>query len=265
MKVFVFRIGPLPVNEGPRYVYYIYPGRSGERSVFADDDRAALREIFKTYRREEIECEPQLANAAAEFAIPAVEPTPERKHMIGIVTFDLALGEALKNIQRQGLIYQFGLACREFWDAEPWRRSIFDAPKHVEFEGSLQMVGELALLGLAGMETGLAIYPRPGAAAGVFEAMRSGRAEEALTSDTLGVTFEDGPEFAVDAMERAYGLARFPSPLKVDGGKKVPLSDFDIAALSAALRSVAALRSEAATSRGFVAVQDIEVIAVVQS
>jgi hypothetical protein len=264
MTQFVFKIGPVSSGEGLVNTYFVYPGKEGKDSFVGDDDRAALAEIAAAYPGESIECEPPLAGVGADFGFGEGTFTPQRAHMLGVCTFDLALPGQLKTIKREGLIYQFGVACAKFWSASPWRFGFAQHTVEITFVGSVQRQAEARVLGAAGEEYGLMLYWEPSAIEHVKTLHDAGRIAEAAGVDSLGVTFGDEPAFAVSGMARAYGLDRLPTPLKVRGGERATVDDLDLLLLASALQGLSGLSDEGVDGSGHVKVSDLETWAVVK-
>jgi hypothetical protein len=264
MTQFVFKIGPVSSGQGVVNTYFVYPGAEGKHSFFGVDDRDVLAEIDAAYPGQAIECEPALASAGAAFGFGEGAFTPHRAHLLGMCTFDLALPGQLKAIEREGLIYQFGVACAKFWSASPWRFGFAQHTVEITFVGSIQRQAEARVLGAAGEEYGLMLYWEPSAIARVKALYDAGRVAEAAGIDTLGVTFGDEPAFAVDGMARAYGLNCLPVPLKVQGGERVIVDDVDLLLLASALQGLSALSDEGVDGSGHVKVSDLEAWAVVK-
>jgi hypothetical protein len=262
---FIYKIGPIPAQEGFVNTYFVYPGLEGAETFVADQDRDALSEIASTYTGTQLECEPSLSQIAAEFEISEGTMTPERAHMIGLVTLDMILGDQLQAVEREGVIYQMGMAASAFWASEPWKYRFAQHPVIVDFQGSVTAVLEGVVMGASGVEYGLILYPDEGMAASVQQLYQEGRSQEAASLNSLSLSFQAEPEFAISAMERAYGLPRLVVPAKVLNSERVLVSDLDLLALAAALQALSALTDDTESSYSNLRVADLETVAVVRS
>jgi len=257
---FVFRVGPVPVKDGEVFAYFVDPGREGARTFLAEADQVGLDQVGRAYAGVALECEPELESAAAVFGMRRGDLTDERKHIIGIVAFDMVFGDLLKGIERAGVVYQFGLAASAFWRAAPWRG--IDRALEVDCRGSAP--GRFECVVMSGdLKFGLSLYSGPGTAERLITLARAGRLDEAARADSLLVTFDDHPAYAVDAMRRAYELPRLPVPMRMVGGRGVWLTDVDLLRLAGALKAVSILSGEIPIATSQVTVDDlsIEVVA----
>ena len=57
----------------------------------------------------------------------------------------------------------------------------------------------------------------------------------------LGVSLDEGPAFAADAMQRAFGMPRLPMLAKFDAGARVAVDEDDLLMLAAAMRATSLL------------------------
>jgi hypothetical protein len=254
---FVFKVGPIPSQQGPVFAFFVFPGEGDKITFFSSDDRSALIEIVAAYPGSIIQCEPQLSEAASGLGIEA-DFTAESANMLGMIVFDIALSGQLKEIERQGLIYEFGTACSKFWHAAPWKSASATKPLEIVLQGTIEGTAESLVLGASGVEYGLAIYPMPGSIDQVISHMSVGLLGEAIAVDTIGVVFKDEPLFAVDGMERAYGVKKLPVPIKVAGGERRQLKDLDLLLLTAALQAASSLTEQTEKGIGHVKVEGME-------
>jgi len=260
---FVFQIGPIPVKDGDVLAFFVEPGNPDARTFMADDARTGLEQIAKVYAGAALECEPELAPVAAEFGIQPGVLTDERKHVIGIIAFEMAFGDLLIGIEHPGIVYQFGVAASAFWRAAPWRHTAVRRIA-VEFTGSASGTFEGMLMG-GDLRFGLSLYPRAGTIDRLVALTAADRLEEAGRVDSLITTFDDNPAYAVDAMRRAYDVPRLPVPMRMADGRGVRLSDEDLLRLAAALKAASFLNDEVRASTSTVRVGDLSITAVARA
>jgi hypothetical protein len=257
---FIFRIGPVMVDERDSQIYFVLPPKNGHIAYRADDDRDGLTQILRDYDAASLECEPELASVAVTFQIKPGELTPERAQMIAGMAFDLALGDRYKSINQKLTIYAFAIACKEFWNAAPWRYQNLSRPIGLIFEGAphRQLVGILDSVS-DDDEHSFTLYRDLDTVHAAIDLAAQGRAEEAARSISLVVNFGDQPPYAVDAMRRAYGFSRIPIAAKMEDGKGSPLSDLDLLTIGAALKAASALTDEVTSGGALVQVGDLKV------
>jgi hypothetical protein len=104
-----------------------------------------------------------------------------------------------------------------------------------------QCAREVSILGGGGEEFGVAIYDQPGSIQRVLIAMDAGRPEDGRQVDSLSVTLDEEPEWAVDALEDAFGLNRLPFPVRLRRGRPSAASTEELLQLAAVLDAVVKL------------------------
>lgn len=256
----VFKIGPLEQSRAGVYAYFVYPGDVDRRAFFGRDDRSVLTEILGFYPADELACEPQLSPTASQLGITSRELTPDEANQIGAMAFELALPSQLNQIHAAA-IYHLAEASKLFFESAPWNQPFALQTIGVAATGTVKRRLSARILGSKNASVGLALFSSHAAIDHMVDLFAAGKLEEAQNVDTLGVSLEDGPPFAIDAMRRAYQLPKFPSPLKIDAGKRVLSDDLDMLLLAAALRAVSALSTESDESHSQVAVGDLEISA----
>ena len=92
----------------------------------------------------------------------------------------------------------------------------------------------------------------------------AGQRKRAARLNSPIVTFDDQPQFATDAMRRAYGLPRVPVATKMRAGEGTPLSDLDLLSIGASLKAVSYLTDQVSRSTGKIVADDLEVEAIVE-
>jgi hypothetical protein len=255
---FVFKIGPLPMRDGEGSAFFVHPPEGSKFASLGATDLEGLEQVATLYIPEDLECEPALAAAAAQFGIRPGVITPERAHIIGLRAFDLALPHHYDAVKREGIIYQFGLASSQFWRASPWRYDFAQRPIHVSLSGNRGSTFEAMVLG-GELQYGLFLYPQAGSVRRAIELAHEGALEEAARIDSIGVTFQDSPDFAVDAMQRSYDLPRLPVPTRITNGSGVPLEDLDLLSIATALSAVSYMTNTQTIGISRITVGDLEV------
>jgi hypothetical protein len=246
------------IDERESQVYFVLPPKEGAIAYRAEDDRDGLTQILRDYDAASLECEPELASAAVAVEIKPGEITPQRAQWMAGMAFDLALGDRYQSVNQKLAIYAFALACKEFWNAAPWRYQNLSRPVCLSFEGAphRRLVGVLTN---GSDERAFTLYRDLETVHAALELAGQGRPEEAARSVSLVVNFGDQPAYAVDVMRRAYGLSWIPIAAKMEDGKGSPLDDLDLLTLGAALKAVSTLTDEVTQGGALVQAGDLKV------
>jgi hypothetical protein len=260
---FIFKIGPIPGSDGDINAYFVYPPKDDTPAFFADADGEGLKQVLARYGAASLECEPELAPAAAEFGIRPGELTPLRAFGLGTIAFEMAFGDYVGGIKRQGILYQFGLACAAFWRGSPWRYLSSQQVLDVTLQGARN--DSLAGVVMGGDDRyGLALYKDLEDLRRVTELFREGRLEEAGRIDSFCMSLDDQPAFATDAMRRAFGLPRLPIPTRMKDGQGPPLDDLDLLTIATAVSAVSRITAGVSAATSCITVDDLEIEAVVR-
>lgn len=254
----VFKIGPLEQDRVGAYVYFVYPGDVDRRAFFGRDDRSVLSEILRFYSVGELACEPKLSTAASQLGITSRELTPDEASQIGVMAFELVLSGQLNQVH-PAAIYHLAGASRLFVESAPWNQPFALQTIGIAATGAVKRRLSARVLGSKGASAGLALFSSPAAINHMVDLFAAGKLEETQNVDTLAVSLEDRPPFAIDAVRRAYGLLKIPIPLKINSGKRAPLDDLDFLLLSAALRAVSVLSGGNEESNSQVRAGELEI------
>lgn len=258
MSHVVFRIASIPQARATVNAYFVYPGSPDRQVFFDDEDRTALEEILEVYSADGLACEPALAPAAREVGVPTRELTADEANQVGVMAFELAMPGQLTKVSAQA-IYHFGTASRVYHEASPWKNQFAYETIGVALTGDIKRRLSARILGVTGPSAGLVLYSSPASIDQIVDRFEHGQLDRAESVDALGVTFEEAPGFAVDAMRRAYGLSWFPLPTKLRAGVRVAMEDEDFLILAASMRAVSALSDTSRESEAQIRVGDREV------
>jgi len=259
----VFKIGPLHTHAGTEFAYFVYPGKEGKQVFFGSNDRTSLAHILASYSSDSLVCEPQLLAACAEFRIGTRELTPDEANHLGVMAFDLALPHVFSGGVKSASIYQLATSSAFFFKHSPWTTPLSRDTISVALTGSIKRRLYARILGGMSGTPGLALYPSPESMQQMIGLFENQQMERASNIDTLGITLEDGPDYAVDAMQRAYELPKLPVPLRLEAGTRVRVDDLAILTLAAVLRAVASLAPAAGEAHSEVGVDNWKVSVIV--
>lgn len=238
--LFVFKLGPVRTKDG---VINAYLGiRENPRArqpmpVLSSQDADGLRRVAaeEAHAGEALRCEPSLAETGSRFGFIGLEAPDWVLHAKAIMAATTALGGRVAPQAQGGLDGLLREASR-FWEAEPWNFLDNDLPLRIKVTGALKKEFEGAVMGSGGLEYGLALY-QPGA----LERINAG---VTTSEDSLTFSFDDEPEYAVEAVRDMYGVPLFPFPLKVRDRKSVNLDREDLELLSGIIAAVSSLIPE---------------------
>lgn len=259
---YVFRVGPVETTDGETFIYFI--DASDEESpdpVLAESDEQALSQIAQTRSGRPLSCEPRLEAAGRSLGFTGVGPDQMQAHRMGLVAFDMLLGDELGEIEADGALYQFGVACGKLWSATSWKEHFANQALVVEMSGALDAVWELAVTGGEGEEYVFVLYPEVGRLVELQRLVKEDKVEEAAKLGSLGVSLQAEPAWAAEIFSTVYDLPLVPHPTKVAGGERAYLTDTDLITLAAALQAIAILEPGDPGATGRVKVGEIEVAA----
>ena len=260
-KPFLFKIAPVMVDDRETGLYFVQPALTGPGVYAADEDRAGIAQVRQDFDPQSVECEPELAAAAAEFQIGPGEITPQRAQLIGGMAFDMVLPDRFRSLESRSPLYVFAVSAGAFWQSAPWRYGTLARPIEVTFDGAVQDRMIAAIAGDAD-DQAFSLYPDLATLRVALEQAQQGRFEDTARLNKLVVTFESQPAFATDAMRRAYGLPRIPVPAKMWNGMGTPLQDADLLALASGLKAVSSFSDRQQSGTALIKSDDLEVTAV---
>ena len=153
------------------------------------------------------------------------------------------------------------MASALFCGEAPWTSVIGLKTIGMAFSGDVTSRMFARLLGVVGGAPGLALYSDRDAVDRMVVLIESESPERALAIDVLGSTCQPGPPYALDALQRAYGLSTVPVPLKRRSRATLAVDDLDLLTLAAALRSIAVLSTGGTEAHASVSVDTLVVSA----
>ena len=240
----VFKLGPIETGEGDLVLYITCSETGGAvSSDLARSDGAALQQIVSAARGDEVVCSPELARAARKLGLAVAELPDWALEMRAMLAWGMAHGGRIAPADSAGLEDLIGGMC-QFLDAAPWEYLEPDVPYVVEATGALRHTYEAAVMGAFGEEFGVLLYERPGSLARTIALADEGRRDEAAKMDLLSVSSSPDPEFAVRALEAAYGVEGMPEVMALRGGHPRPVKSAEIALVTAALEAFAKMGAD---------------------
>src|SRR5512140_2848678 len=201
----LLKLGPVQLSQDSTNVYLrVTPTGEFSSPVFDRDDLAGVQALIEGVDPETVSCEPALAPAAQSLGL-RVEPPPQEvlSARASIATFMAweQRGVAGLGADKALLFVQAGT---EFWEARPWAHWDDSQPFHVSISGPLTRTYEGSIFG----------GEQAGALKALMDLQGRGRSEAATRLPAIGITLDNRPSYAVDALAAAGRAPRLPLPLK---------------------------------------------------
>jgi len=235
----LFHLGPVVTGERRLWLLAGVNEEGGfTHPLLGPDLPSGLAALSAQFGPQRLRVEPALEAIAAPFGIRA-EPLPDRARVPRAVhAFALLTGHRL--FRKPSAVSAFLEACVEFEKAAPWTRFRPDEPFAILMARSWRCwKREFAVRGAQGQGPGLELHEKPGS---VERALRSPR-----KVDSLLVTFEAGPSWAMEAVREAHGLGALPTVIRLRPGSRQAPDPLELLQLATALRSAALLSAEDTT------------------
>ncbi len=239
--LYAFKLGPVGVGRDRINVYAAVGENGISRPAFAKSDSKGLRELAAAARGEPLRCEPELGTPGKSLGFV---PGPLPKEVL-VARAGLAVALAMGTTGGGGgalAVIRLLEAFAVFWRARPWERFNGDDPLRVTLAAGGRVSGrEASVMGMGGEVFGIALYEQPGSVRRVGDLVEGGQLAEAQRISGLAVTMDPEPEYAVRAVEEAYGIPGVPIPLAVGKAQARAASSEEMVAAAAALEAVAQL------------------------
>ncbi len=241
--LYAMSLGPIPTGKGYGTIFMgMFDGKLVPSDVTNDADAALAAMRLKVPTGTPLQCAPELALAGARHGFVATPPGDEVLGVRAQLAFVLA--HAQLQPRASGELFPMIQAAAAFWAARAWERLPADVAIEVTVTGAVRGTFEAAVMGAAGEEYGLALYPKPGSIAKIAAAVDAGRPDLAANVDAVSLTYEDSPGFAVRAIEAWCGLPMVPVAFGMRGGRPRPLEPADALALAVTLYATSHMRGE---------------------
>lgn len=233
----LFHLGPAVVGGRRQWLLCGVNDEGGfTRPLVGPDLPSGLATLSARLGPERLRVEPALEAIGASFGISA-EALPERA-LAPRAVLAFAFLSSLGLFRTPGAVAAFLEACAEFANAAPWTRLGPRQPLEVLMTRRWRCwKRELVVRGSAGEPRSLELRGR---------AEREGMLRSP-GGDSLLVTFEAGPQWAIEAVRSAYGLGELPTVIRLRPGSDRAPEPLELLQLAAALRSAALLGSEEAS------------------
>lgn len=242
--LYAFSIGPVATRSGSFEVWAgLYQGKLLSAGSTRDAATALGQLADQVPLRTDLRCTVELAPAGAPHGYRAGLLSEEAR------AARLSLALTLAHGPTAAMTFGFPAlaeACAAFWNSRPWERLPADEPLYLQASGAVRGTWECAIMGAAGEEYGLALYPKAGSIARIRKLVERGDWKRLREVDSVSVTLDDDPAFALDPVRDWCGLYKVPLVIALQGGAPRPQTEEELTALTGAL--IAASRLEAGAS-----------------
>ncbi len=207
--LFAFSLGPIETREGPGLVFLGFRDGQLLGPTRAHDPEHALAELAALVPAgTPLHGLPDLVHAAPGAGFRSMRAPDEVLALRAQLAMVLEHGR--HGPQAEGELRSLIRAAARFWMAHPWDRLPADEALVVEVRGAFPRVYECTILGEAGEEYGLALYPEPGSVRRVVELARRDQPEGMRRIDLVSLTLTAEPAWACRAVEAWCGMPLVP-------------------------------------------------------
>lgn len=239
--LYAMKLGPVETGEG-EVAFYVGATEAGlVGAVPAIRDIDGLQGLTEIVPEGERLCEARLATAGRLLGFRAAPAPPHAREGRATMALGLAIGDQLAPPPPINEVLLLAQSMTEYWRAAPWRFWHNEHVLAIEVSARRPTRYEGCVLGNGGEEFGLALYSRKGAVARIARAPEPTSLAEAAREPCLSVTLDDEPDFAVRALEEAFGLPAVPVPMKIGRGRVGRVTARELVTLSVALGAVAGI------------------------
>jgi hypothetical protein len=242
---FIVRLGPVDGEGGTVFSYSVLAGHLQESSRLAATDDEAFEAIVFDHGREDLVCEPLLADAAQRFGLPVQPLTRLASLGLALRAFDFCHGQPLARITEPGLVHQFCTIIADFDAAIARLPDFVFRPLRLRVGGTVQFVTDLSV--------------RAGVPDGEFLSITMERAERPETSSRIRVSRHVRPAFIRDALGRSHRLGCIPVPSRIVRGAEQQVEDLQLAIIISTLNAILHLRQPGDIGRSQFRIRDFDV------
>jgi hypothetical protein len=228
--LFAMKLGPVATTEGFVNAYFAWTPERNPDPILADDDEEGLRALLAAHPgvdKSDLRCEKALFKAGKPLGFAVGKPDQEAIYMKASMAMLLALGASLDGHHPRTLVVVNSLASAsaELYGMEPWTHFAEDQPLHIRVQGELEKSYEALVLGADHDPPGLVLFESAGAAARVIA---GGELDD---EDHIAFFYEESPEYAVDAIDAAVHMPRYPRAISWQEGEEEPIDSAEILVL----------------------------------
>lgn len=260
-SAYVFKLGPIETRMDGRASIYVAATSDGEvlSPVLGRKDLEALTELSRLLGSRKRFCERRLVRVGAALGFTA-RPMPAA---LARLRAGLALQaywgpetpEAM-HLDLMDLLLESAVALIR---AGPWELWTDEEIFPVHLEGSAPATRELSVLGGGQNEYGFVLFDRPGSMERLALTGPFGKKVDLLVPDSLGLTLEDEPPWAVKAVQEVTALPFLPEVLRLQRNMPRPATAEEVLVVAVVARALASARPEAREAQAELQAGDLRV------
>ncbi|MCP3137037.1 hypothetical protein [Pyxidicoccus xibeiensis] len=246
-SAYVFKLGPIDTLEDSRTSFYVALTAEGDLlpPVMNRKDAEALAALAPGMEGHKRYCESRLARAGAALGYSARPMPADIAKLRAVLAVKLSWGPEARAELDPELVVALLEASAELIRAAPWETWTNEEVFPTSLEGTVQGTRELSVLGNGLSEFGFALFDRPGSTERLaLSAPSRQQGLEVLVPDSMGLTLEDEPSWAVKAVQQPFGIAFVPELLRVQGNTTRLGDARDMLVAAAVARALASARPE---------------------
>jgi hypothetical protein len=243
----LFHLGPLVLGERRQWLLSGVNEDGGfTHPLVGPDLPSGMATLCARFGAQNLRVEPALEAVAAPFGVGA-EPLPDRALLPrAVLAFAFLTHHRL--FRKPNAVASLLEACAVFEEAAPWARFRSDEPFGILMTQRWRCWRrEFVVLGAGSQTRGLELHERPGFVERLRESSLTLGLLNAPKVNSLLITFESGPAWAVEALRAAHGLRELPTVIRMKPGSRRAPEPLELLQLAGALRSAALLSEEEAT------------------
>ncbi|WP_164010730.1 hypothetical protein [Pyxidicoccus trucidator] len=216
-SAYVFKLGPIDTHLDRRAALYVAATSDGAvlPPVLGRRDAEGLEALARGLEGRKRYCEGRLARAGAAFGYASRRMPSALAKLRAVLAVHLYWGpdapSDLAPERMDALLSGFADLIRE----APWELWTNEEVFTVHLEGAVQGTREVSVMGGGGSEFGFALFDRSGSVERMAMSGPPREGLDVLIPDSLGVTLEDEPSWAVKAVQQAFGLPFVPEVMRI--------------------------------------------------
>lgn len=260
-SAYVFKLGPIDMGLDGRASLYVAVDADGMLLApqVGRRDAEGLQAMARELEGRTRYCESRLARAGAALGYVSRPMPAEVAALRAVLAVQVHWGpENLAGLPPE-VVEVLLDASAELIRAAPWELWTNEEVFPVHLEGCVTGTRELSVLGNGGQEFGLALFDRAGSAERLALSGPPGEGLEVLVPDSLGLTLDDEPGWAVKAVQQVTGLPFVPSVMRVLRNTPRLSSAEEVLAAAAVARALASARPEEREAKVDVQAGDLHV------
>lgn len=245
-SAYVFKLGPIDMGQDGRTSVYVAVAADGELlpPVVERKDAQGLEALARALEGRPRYCEARLARAGAPFGYSARPMPTSVAKLRAVLAVQAFWGPEANALLPPELVDALVTALAELIREEPWERWTNEEVFTAHLDGSVKGARELSVMGGGGQEFGFALFDREGSVERMVLSGPPGGGVDVLVPDSLGVTLEDEPSWAVKAVQQVTGLPFVPVLTRIQRNTARLATAEEMLVASAVARALAAARPE---------------------